>query len=142
MMMTPAVLNLDFQEKQTVWEHRAEFLKFGFEIEDFGMASVIVHAAPIAADEETIRDLVLELSEAMQQQRRHPVADFEERALDMISCKYAIKANHHLSMAEMQDLVRRTEAMETGGVKTCPHGRPVRVTITKAEIEKMFKRRV
>ena len=142
MRMTPAVLNLDFQEKQTVWEHRAEFLKFGFEIEDFGMGSVIVHAAPIAADEETIRDLVLELGEAMQQQRRHPVADFEERALDMISCKYAIKANHHLSMAEMQDLVRRTEAMETSGVKTCPHGRPVRVTLTKAEIEKMFKRRV
>ena len=142
MMMTPAVLNLDFQEKQTVWEHRAEFSKFGFEIEDFGSGAVIVHAAPIAADEDAIRDLVLELSEAMQQQRRHPVADFEERALDMISCKYAIKANHRLSMTEMQDLVRRTEAMEDGGVKTCPHGRPVRVTLTKAEIEKMFKRRV
>ncbi len=142
MMMTPAVLNLDFQEKQTVWEHRAEFLKFGFEIEDFGSGAVIVHAAPIAADEDAIRDLVLELSEAMQQQRRHPVADFEERALDMISCKYAIKANHRLSMTEMQDLVRRTEAMEDSGIKTCPHGRPVRVTLTKTEIEKMFKRRV
>ena len=58
----------------------------------------------------------------------------------MISCKYAIKANHKLTMLELNDLVDKVEIMEQGGVKTCPHGRPVRIAFTKNDIEKLFKR--
>ena len=68
------------------------------------------------------------------------MADFEERALDMISCKYAIKANKKLSYVEMEDLVKKVNEMEEDGIKTCPHGRPIRVEFTKTEIEKLFKR--
>ena len=142
MLLSPMVINLDFQEKQTVLEYCKDFQGFGFELEDFGGTAVILHGTPIATDEQTIRDLILELSEALQEQRKHPVADFEERALDMISCKYAIKANHKLTLVEMEDLVKRAEAMEEDGVKTCPHGRPVKISFTKTEIEKLFKRRV
>ncbi len=142
MLLSPMVINLDFQEKEVVLSCIKDFQGFGFELEDFGGTAVILHGTPITADEQTIRDLVLELADALMEQRKHPVADFEERALDMISCKYAIKANHKLSLIEMEDLVKRTEVMEEDGVKTCPHGRPVKISFTKAEIEKMFKRRV
>ena len=140
MLLTPFVFNLGYNEKQTVMDNITEFLKFGFEIEDMGGNSIIVHATPVMADSDTIRDLILELSDAMADNVKHPVADFEESALDMISCKYAIKANKKLDVSEMQDLIERVEEMEKSGVKTCPHGRPVKVRITKTEIEKMFKR--
>ncbi len=142
MLLTPMVLNLDFQEKQTVLEFVKDFRDFGFEVEDFGGNSVIVHGTPIATDEQGVRDLMLEMADALGEQRRHPVADFEERALDMISCKYAIKANHRLTLPEMEDLVKRMEELEEKGVGTCPHGRPIKIAFTKAEIEKLFKRRV
>ncbi len=142
MLLTPIVLGLEYQEKQTVLDCIENFKGFGFEIEDFGGNSIIIHGTPISGDEQIIRDLILELADALYEQRKHPVADFEERALDMISCKYAIKANHRLSLMEMQDLVDRIEGMEKSGVNTCPHGRPVRILFTKAEIEKLFKRRV
>ncbi len=142
MLITPMVINLDYQEKQAVLDAKAEFLDFGFELEDFGGSSVIVHGTPIPADEQGIRDLILELADAFSQQQRHPVADFEERALDMISCKYAIKANHKLTILEMEDLVKQMEKLEETGVHTCPHGRPIKIAFTKAEIEKLFKRRV
>ena len=140
LLLTPIVLNLEYKEKQAVLEYISDFKNFGFEIEDFGGNSVIVHATPIQADEKTISDLILELSDCLTEQRKHPVADFEERALDMISCKYAIKANHKLTMLELNDLVDKVEIMEQGGVKTCPHGRPVRIAFTKNDIEKLFKR--
>ena len=139
-LLTPFVFNLGYNEKQTVMDNITEFLKFGFEIEDMGGNSIIVHATPVMTDSDSIRDLILELSDAMMDNVKHPVADFEEKALDMISCKYAIKANKKLDITEMQDLVKRVEKMEKTGVKTCPHGRPVKVVITKTEIEKMFKR--
>ena len=140
MLLTPLVFNLGYNEKQTVMDNITEFLRFGFEIEDMGGNSIIVHATPVMADSDTVRDLILELSDAMADNIKHPVADFEERALDMISCKYAIKANKKLDITEMQDLIGCVEEMEKSGVKTCPHGRPIKVRITKTEIEKMFKR--
>lgn len=140
MLLTPIVLTLSYNEKQTVMDNIAEYLKFGFEIEDMGGNSIIVHGTPVMGDDGTIRDLILELSDAMENNIKHPVADFEERALDMISCKYAIKANKKLDITEMQDLIKRVSEMENNGVRTCPHGRPIRVKITKTEIEKMFKR--
>lgn len=143
MLLSPMVLALEHREKATVMENLWRFSEFGFEIADFGGNSVIVHATPILAEEDAVRDLILELAEAMENQIKHPIADFEERALDMISCKYAIKANKHLSLAEMQDLTERVLQMEEEtGVETCPHGRPIRIVFTKTEIEKLFKRKL
>ncbi|MBR5152407.1 MAG: DNA mismatch repair endonuclease MutL [Clostridia bacterium] len=142
MLLSPIVLNLDFREKQTVMEHLSGFLMFGFDMDDFGGNAVIINGTPVAMDESRIRDLMLELSDAMEQQRQHPIADFEEAALDMIACKGAIKANKHLSYVEMQDLVQRVAELETQGVNSCPHGRPIRITFTKDEIEKLFKRKL
>lgn len=142
MLLSPMIIHLDFKEKQTVIEHKKDFVDFGFEFEDFGGSSIIVHGTPIVSDEQGIRDLILELAEALMEQVKHPIADFEERALDMISCKYAIKANHKLTAVEMDDLIRRMEELERKGVSTCPHGRPIKIEFTKAEIEKLFKRRV
>ena len=142
MLLCPMVLNLEYQEKQAVMEHLPRFHRFGFEIEDFGANAVIVHGTPIAGDEAAIRDLILELSDAMEAQSKRPVADFEERALDMISCKYAIKANKRLSYTEMQDLAQKVLDMEEAHVATCPHGRPIRISFTKTEIEKLFKRKL
>ena len=68
--------------------------------------------------------------------------NFEERALDMIACKYAIKANHRLNLTEMQDLINKVWEMEKNGIRTCPHGRPIRIEFSKDEIEKMFKRKL
>ena len=142
MLLTPMVLNFDYKEKQAIIENIDQYKAFGFEIEDFGTNAVIVNGTPISGDEKAIQELILELNQAMEDNVKRPVADFEEKALDMISCKYAIKANKRLSLPEMQDLVKKVWMLEEKGAATCPHGRPIKVLITKTEIEKMFKRRV
>ncbi len=141
MLLCPMVLQLDYREKQAIMEEMAEFVRFGFDIEDFGNNAVIVHGTPIPGSEGEIRDLILELAEALREQRRHPVADFEEKALDKISCKGAVKANRHLNLAEMQDLAEKVLALEQEGATTCPHGRPLKITFTKTELEKLFRRK-
>lgn len=142
MLLSPMILKLDYSETQTVLSNLKTFSAFGFDIEDFGSGSIIVNATPIITDESEIRDLILEIAEALGETGKHSIADFEERALDMISCKYAIKANHKLNSAEMQDLIEKVWGMAEVGITTCPHGRPIKIEFTKTEIEKLFKRRV
>ena len=142
MLLVPMILKLDFAEVQTVLSNLDAYTAFGFEIEDFGSGSIIVNATPVAADENTIRDLILEIAEAISEKGAHSALNFEERALDMIACKYAIKANHRLNLTEMQDLINKVWEMEKNGIRTCPHGRPIRIEFSKDEIEKMFKRKL
>lgn len=142
LLLVPMILKLDFAEADTVLGNLDVFESFGFEIEDFGSGSIILNATPIIAGETEIRDLILEICEMISQLNKITLADFEERTLDMIACKYAIKANKKLNFAEMCDLTEKVSEMESKGIYTCPHGRPIKVEITKAEIEKMFKRRI
>lgn len=141
-LLTPLVINLSYAETETVLQNLKTYAEFGFEIAEFGTNAVLVSSTPVLGDTDEIRDLVLELAEALEQNRRHPIADFEERALDLISCKYAIKANKKLTAQEMEDLVFKVYALERASVYTCPHGRPIKVTLTKTEVEKMFKRKL
>ena len=55
-----------------------------------------------------------------------------------VACKSAIKANRRLDEAEMKALVRDVLRLEN--INTCPHGRPIIITMSKKEMEKEFKR--
>ncbi len=139
-LLSPVAVNLSHVEYDALMSNIKDFERFGFKFEEFGTNTVIVSETPIIAADDEIRDLLLELVSAYVDNIRHPIADFEERALDMISCKYAIKANDKLSMSEMTEVVNQVNDLYSKGIKTCPHGRPVVVVQTKHEIEKMFKR--
>ena len=80
------------------------------------------------------------LSSALIDNRQHPIAVFEEKAIDMISCKKAIKGNDVLSLREMTQVVNLVGELAAKGITTCPHGRPIVVKQSKRDIEKMFKR--
>ncbi len=142
LLLVPMIIKLDYAETETVLSNLDVYKGFGFDIEDFGSGSIIVNATPVIASEEQVRDLILEIVDAVSDLGKCTLADFEEKALDMIACKYAIKANKKLNYAEMQDIVDKVLDLEAKGIKTCPHGRPIKVQITKTELEKMFKRRV
>ncbi len=139
-LLAPVVLEADRGEMQTIRDHAEEFAKLGFVIEEFGSGAAIIRETPFIGSDDEIRALVLELIPILADGRPSARMSFEERMLDMISCRYAIKANKRLSLPEMEALVRDTGEMESCGITTCPHGRPIKIRFTKREIEKMFKR--
>mgnify|MGYP002510009572 CR=1 FL=1 len=139
-LLTPVVVSLEASELATVQEHKDTLEKLGFEIEEFGMNSVIVRQAPVMIEEAEIKDLLTGILDTLQEGRKITLIEKEEKMLDMISCKYAIKANKKLSAEEMSDLSDKLNELEAKGINTCPHGRPIKLAFTKTELEKMFKR--
>ena len=54
------------------------------------------------------------------------------------ACKAAVKGGDRLSDSEIQALLMQMQ--QTGASPTCHHGRPVSRTLTRRDIEKLFKR--
>lgn len=117
----------------------SEFLNtLGFEAEDFGGNTILIRTAPASVDYDNIPQLLIELLGNISANKGKPVSQKAEYALYTIACKAAIKANHNLDMRELTALV--SEVFKIVPINTCPHGRPIIISMTKKEIEKEFKR--
>ena len=57
--------------------------------------------------------------------------------LHTMACKASIKGGWETDPAELRVLM---DKVQSGEIQYCPHGRPVKVKLTRYEIEKMFKR--
>lgn len=137
-VLMPLTLNLTAKEK-AVWEENREFLDtMGFESDDFGQDSIIVRTLPSDVDFADGEDLLLEIISSFLGQDKGELSQLRDKAVYTIACKAAIKANKRLSEKEMEALVKDVYMLE--GISTCPHGRPIKVGMTKYQIEKMFKR--
>ncbi len=139
-LLVPVVLDLDPAERGLLAGNMEFFREYGFEIEDFGKGSFIVRSTPVIGSDKEIISLVFEILEILKGNKRGGIMSLEERTLDTIACKYAIKANKKLSHQEMEDLLSGLDELLEKGITTCPHGRPIKVSLSKYELEKMFKR--
>ena len=111
--------------------------EFGFEAEDFGTGAILVRAIPSDIDTGMIRETLEMLSEKLLTCGTADPSAARDAMLHTMACKAAIKGGWKSDPAELKVLM---EKVQSGEVQFCPHGRPVKVKLTKYEIEKMFKR--
>ena len=63
---------------------------------------------------------------------------FIKEDIMQMSCKAAVKGEMDLSEMEIKQLIEDIKTMKID--LFCPHGRPIAIKFTKAEVEKWFKR--
>lgn len=111
----------------------------GFEIDEFGINSVVIKAHPSwlpkGYEENSIRKL---LETVITFENKFTIEKFNESIATMLSCKLAIKANEYVSEEEINELLERLKKCDNPF--NCPHGRPTIVFHSKYDLEKMFKR--
>ena len=111
----------------------------GFEAEPFGGNAVVVKAVPAILSHVhpgvLFRDLADEMSEWGKPQG---LKDLNERILTFMACRGAVKASQDLSLPEVEELLRKLDAVPFSS--SCPHGRPVFAQLTFQELEKLFRR--
>lgn len=135
-LLTPITLSFNHTEYSEILENIDIFRELGFEIEDFGDNSFIIRSAPCLTDKAGIDEVFRELIDIVRINGTAARGNFESEALYSIACHSAIRANKRLSAIEMQKFAEDIFKIPP----TCPHGRPVRIALTKKDIEKMFKR--
>jgi DNA mismatch repair protein MutL len=123
---------LRIKEKQSVLE------ACGLYLEEFGRNTFIVRHHPTWFKKGQEEDTVKEMVDYVLNDRNMTVAKFREATAIMMSCKRAIKANHHLDDLQAKQLLKDLAKVENPF--NCPHGRPVLVRFSTTDMEKMFKR--
>lgn len=139
MLIEPVEISLSGAEAGNYSYAEDELKKLGFDCREEN-GTVFVSAIPQDIDMSETEDLLIELITQFGEGRNELISDTRQRLLYTVACKAAVKANHRLSQAEMESLVRNVLRLERSRKDTCPHGRPMIIRKTKKEIEKDFKR--
>lgn len=137
-LLVPIVLDYPTTDVLALNDHLATLSSVGLNLESFGPNSFIVHEHPtwFKAGQET--DTIKEMVDWVLKDGKLSVAAFREKTAIMMSCKRAIKANHHLDDQQARALLVKLATAENPF--NCPHGRPVLVHFTDQDLEKLFKR--
>jgi DNA mismatch repair protein MutL len=123
-----------------ILENIDAFREAGLEIEPFGDESfnlrTIPGFVPENREEETVTSF---LEEFLDGKISADAQEIEENFLKLASCRNAIKEGDDLREEEARSLIK--ELSQTKIPYICPHGRPTFIKMTKADLEKSFKRR-
>ncbi len=137
-LMPPIIVSLSGQEELVLKEYQEIFTELGFEVEAFGGSEYALRSVPVdlygCSEKEMFLEVLDELAEGTS---RSSLRVVEEKIASM-SCKAAVKGNNRLSLEEAEKLIDELLTLENP--YNCPHGRPTIITISKAEMEKKFKR--
>ncbi|MEK4711215.1 DNA mismatch repair endonuclease MutL [Sporosarcina sp. FSL K6-1540] len=138
MLLIPLMFHYSADEKTKIEENMSMLQEVGIFLEEFGPSSYAVKEYPswFPTGEETV--IIEDIIEQVLTTRKIDIGKLREEAAIMMSCKRSIKANHHLTLADMERLLNDLSAVDNPF--TCPHGRPVLIHFTTYELEKMFKR--
>ena len=138
LLLMPLIFHYSGDDIVKIEENREALCEVGVFLEEFGPSSYTVKEYPAWFPAGEASTLIEELIEQVLTTRKADIGKLREETAIMMSCKRSIKANHHLSVAEMERLLNDLSLAENP--YTCPHGRPVLIHFSTYEIEKMFKR--
>ena len=136
-LLAPIVIHLSAREMAVISDNLALLSEAGYEVEPFGELDIRVRAVPFVMGKAEVRPLFLEMIQSLNQIKAATL-DARRSEIMQMACKSAVKAGDSLSDSEIAVLI--ADMQRTGAPPTCPHGRPVVKTLTKRDLEKMFKR--
>ncbi|MBO5278514.1 MAG: DNA mismatch repair endonuclease MutL [Lachnospiraceae bacterium] len=138
LMNPPMIVTLDLRQENLLKQNIESFEKLGFEIEPFGGREYAISAVPGNLFGLISKDVFLEMLDGLSEELKSGTQNIILEKVASMSCKAAVKGNHHLSVEEARSLI--DQLLELDNPYHCPHGRPTIVAMTKSEIERKFKR--
>lgn len=138
-LLIPLIIQVSSSQSIQLLEYLPLIENIGIKIVPFGINSFKVSSIPTWMKEANVKEYIEEtIEQVLTRKGKIRVGDLRANAIATLSCKAALKANKVLSLDEMSTLL--TNLFFCNNPFTCPHGRPILILYTLAELDKMFKR--
>lgn len=136
-LLDPLVIDLAPHELAVLERSIGELRDIGFDLDLFGVQSVIVRGVPAMMQRIDIRERLHLILEELAS------GGSGDSWLDSVAisaaCHTSIRAGQPLSLDEMRELVAQLE--RTQQPRACGHGRPTMLHMSQTDLEKQFSRR-
>ena len=139
LLLLPDVITLTHKEMDIARDNMEIFEKAGFDIEEFGENTIKLNGVPTVCYDLDTKELFLETLDEINTVARTAKQEIEERFIETVACKAAVKAKMSLDKQEVESLMDKLLVLPNPF--TCPHGRPTAIKMDKKDIEKKFARR-
>lgn len=136
-LLTPESLRLGREDLDFVQEHLEDLTGLGYEIDVYEQDTLLLRGVPAGMDPGDARGCIEEVCGALRAGKRVSYQQARQEILKTVACKAAIKAGRRSEPEELAELAR---AVLAGEIQYCPHGRPVSITYSKTELDKLFDR--
>lgn len=140
MLLVPEIVDLPAEDVDRLAARAEEIEGFGLSLEAFGPGAVAVREVPALLGTTDVAALVRDLADEIAEwDRATGLEERLNRIASTMACHGSVRSGRRMRVEEMDALLREMEATPNSG--TCNHGRPTFITLTLADIERLFGRR-
>ncbi len=136
-LLVPVVISATKQEQVLILENDELLRSMGLTIEPFGDYEIAIRSVPMILGQTQASGFV---REALAELETGKSVTFEKKraAILQMACKHAVKGGDALKEDDLRYLVE--SMIDRHVTPTCPHGRPLVVSISHSELDRKFKR--
>jgi len=137
-LLVPLVVELNAAEKLALSANIDILLDLGFIVDEFGPDAFAVRAVPMVLGKRLGTEMIHDIVSDLVIESRKTADEKSDRITATIACRGAIKGGSPLTQEQMERLV--LQLSHTSEPYTCPHGRPVILSYSQKELDRMFHR--
>ena len=137
-LLLPMVVTVSRREQALLQEHQELLSSIGMTVEPFGDTEVSIRSIPMILGQPQAKDFLHDILDELESERGVITVEKRRASILQIACKKAVKGGDPLSEDEIRHLV--TAMIDQKVTPTCPHGRPLVISLSHTELDKRFKR--
>ncbi len=138
-LLAPLSIELSPEHIEAAENEQETLKKLGFSIDFTSPTHIVLREIPAILSNRNAEQLILEVLDQLANfQGHHASESVINPIIGTMACHAAVRANHKLSLAEMDALLRDMEHTERSD--QCNHGRPTWTRLSIAELDSLFLR--
>ncbi|SFH96618.1 DNA mismatch repair endonuclease MutL [Albimonas pacifica] len=139
-LLIPEIVELPADDAERLLAAAGPLAELGLVIEPFGPGALAVRETPAELGTPDAAALLRDVADELAEEGETAAVRARlDAVLSRMACHGSVRSGRRMGAAEMNALLREMEATPMSG--QCNHGRPTYVTLTLAQIEKLFGRR-
>lgn len=137
-VLIPMLVTVTRREQELLMEHQELLEGIGLSIEPYGDQEMAIRSIPMILGNPQAKDFLHDIISQLESERGGISLEKRRASILQLACKKAVKGGDALSEDEIRHLV--TQMIDQKVTPTCPHGRPLVVSLSHTELDKRFKR--
>ena len=138
-LLVPRVVECGEIEAGLLEDRAEELAELGLRLERFGAGAVLVRSTPALLGDCNVDRLVGDVVDGIRDGGADELRLRLDAVLSRMACHGSVRSGRRMNVVEMNALLRQMERTPHSG--QCNHGRPTWVTLSLADVEKLFGRR-